>query len=186
MAPFWGAKISAASTKRVVTSHATRTSTAPRMRRVGLMAVRAARPPSVVAEPPTPTITRVAPASRAAAISSPVPRVDARRGSLRSGPPSRSRPDARAISTTAVPSACIRHSASTSWPRGPWTVVWRGDPPSASNVPSPPSATGTWSQAHPARSAAWAIAAATWAAVAVPRNLSGAATSLGVIPTGLS
>ena len=43
-------------------------------------------------------------------------------------------------------------------------------------MPSPPSAIGTSSQSHPHRAAARPTAAATSAAVAVPRNLSGAAT----------
>ena len=62
----------------------------------------AGSPPSVLAEPPIPTTIRWAPRSRAATISSPVPAVDAASGSLPSAPPTRARPDARAISITAV------------------------------------------------------------------------------------
>ena len=49
-------------------------------------------------------------------------------------------------------------------------------PPTASRVPSPPSAIGTSSADQPSRRAAPAAAAATAGAPAVPRNLSGAAT----------
>src|SRR5205807_1880234 len=111
----------------------------------------------------------------------PVPVVEARRGSLPSGPPTRPRPEARAISMTARP-ACMRHSASTGRPRGPVTRVRRTEPPSASSSPSPPSATGARSQVQPAPAAALAMASATWAAVAVPRNLSGAATTCATAP----
>ena len=55
-------------------------------------------------------------------ISSPVPVVDAATGSLPSAPPTSSRPEAAAISITAVrPSS--RHAASTGAPSGPVTVV---------------------------------------------------------------
>ena len=57
-----------------------------------------------------PTITRRAPASSAATMSSPVPAVDAATGSLASAPPTSSSPEAAAISMTAVrPSS--RHAA---------------------------------------------------------------------------
>ena len=86
-------------------------------------------------------------------MSSPVPAVDAATGSLPSAPPTRSSPDARAISITAVrPSS--RQAASTGSPSGPVTTVVRLGPPSASRVPSPPSAIGTSSQCHPAAAAA--------------------------------
>ena len=52
-------------------------------------------------------------------MSSPVPRVDARSGSLR--PSTRRSPLACAISTTAVPPGSIAHSASTGSPSGPVT-----------------------------------------------------------------
>src|SRR5947199_280811 len=71
----------------------------------------------------------------------------------------------------------MRHSASTGSPKGPRTRARRTRPPRASSVPSPPSATGTSSQSHPAAPAAFATAAATAWAVAVPRNLSGAAST---------
>jgi hypothetical protein len=82
------------------------------------MARMAPRPPSVVAEPPTPTTMRRAPASSAVAISSPVPWVVAAIGSFPSGPPTKARPDARAISMTAV-RPTNRHDASTGSPSGP-------------------------------------------------------------------
>ena len=55
----------------------------------------------------------------AAAISSPVPRVDARNGSF--VPRTSASPLARAISTTAIPSGSSAHSASTGSPSGPVT-----------------------------------------------------------------
>ena len=75
----------------------------PRRRGSGYIARSAPNPPSVVADPPTPTTMRRAPASMALAMSSPVPVVDAASGSLFSAPPSRLKPDAAAISMTAVP-----------------------------------------------------------------------------------
>ena len=84
-----------------------------------------------------------APVSTAATISSPVP--IGRRPPPGRCPPRRrraSRPEPAAISITAVrPSS--RHAASTGSPSGPVTVVVRLGPPSASRVPSPPSAIGT-------------------------------------------
>ena len=74
-----------------------------------LIARSAPSPPSVVADPPRPTMIRFAPASSAASISSPVPVVVAAIGSLPSAPPASVSPHARAISMTAVP-RCIRHS----------------------------------------------------------------------------
>ena len=116
------------------------------------------------------------PASSAAAISSPVPWVAAAIGSLPSGPPTRSSPEARAISITATPRDS-RHSASTGSPSGPVTTVERFGPPSASSVPSPPSASGTSVQSPPRSAPRAPPPPATSAAVAVPRNLSGAATT---------
>ena len=123
----------AASQKRVRTSQATTTET-PARRASGDMASSAPRPPSVVAEPPTPTITRRAPLATASAISSPVPAVVAASGSFPSAPPASSSPLARAISTIAV-SPTSRHSASTSARSGPVTSDVRFGPPSASSVP---------------------------------------------------
>ena len=121
-------------------------------------------------------MTRSAPLSIASTISSPVPAVDAATGSFAAAPPTSSNPEALAISMTAVrPSR--RQAASTGVPNGPVTVLVRLGPPSTSRVPSPPSAMGTSSQVHPAATAASPIAAATSAAVAVPRSLSGAATT---------
>ena len=86
-----------------------------------------------------------APRSSAWSISSPVPTVDAAMASFCSRPPTSVRPEARAISMIAVP-RWKRHSASTGSPSGPVTVDVRLAPPSASSVPSPPSATATSSQ----------------------------------------
>ena len=101
-------------------------------------------PASEEALPPMPTKIVRAPASAAARMSSPVPRVEAPIASR--PPPSRAKPEARAISTTAVfrskrAKAAIRRS-----PRGPWTRTRRTFPPRAqsraSMSPSPPSETG--------------------------------------------
>ena len=81
----------------------------------------AASPPSVVALPPTATRTRLKPCARTAAISSPVPRVLARSGSLR--PATSASPLACAISTIAMPPGSTPHSASTGSPSGPVTRV---------------------------------------------------------------
>ncbi len=86
-----------------------------------------------------------APASSAMSISSPVPIVEAAIASLFSAPPTSVRPEALAISMTAVPRD-IRHSAITGSPKGPVTVDDRFGPPRASSVPSPPSATGSSTQ----------------------------------------
>jgi hypothetical protein len=173
VAPFCGANTFAASRNGVVTSQATVTGTAPNDHPRASMA---ARPPSVVALPPTPTITRRAPARMAAAISSPVPRVDARSGSRTRG--ASARPLARAISTTATPPGSNAHSASTGSPSGPVTVTFRREPPraatSASSVPSPPSASGSDAiSSKPARRNPSLIAPAASAASRVPLNLSG-------------
>jgi len=117
----------------------------------------------------------------------------ARTGSSPRGLGSRSRPAARDISTTAVGGRALsdcssmRHSASTGFPRGPATVVWCLVPPRASSRPSPPSDIGTSSAVHPAPRAAAAMVAATSVPLAVPRNLSGAATGWGTggtLPNG--
>ena len=139
-APFCGPKMRAASQKRVRTSQATTTET-PARRASGDMASSAPRPPSVVAEPPTPTMTRRAPLATASASSSPVPAVVAASGSFPSAPPASSSPLARAISTIAS-SPTSRHGASTRSRRGPVTNEVRFGPPRASSVPSPPSAAG--------------------------------------------
>ncbi len=180
MAPFWGPKTAAASSKVVVTSVAiTRSTTSNRSAEP--MASRAPTPPSVVAEPPQPTMTRAAPASMAASTSWPTPVVVASSGSVPRGAANRSRPAAVAISITAVGistsgGARKRHSASVGCPRGPDTVAVRTEPPKASSSPSPPSESGISSEVHPAAAAAAATEAATAGALAVWRNLSGAAT----------
>ena len=66
------------------------------------IAERAPAPPSVVAEPPQPTMMRRAPRATARMISSPVPVVEARIGSLLVSPPAIKSPEAFAISMTAV------------------------------------------------------------------------------------
>ncbi len=66
------------------------------------MALNAPNPPSVVADPPRPTIILFAPCSIAQRINSPVPFVVASNGLFISGPPATERPEARAISITAV------------------------------------------------------------------------------------
>ena len=170
VAPFCGAKTSAASRKRASTSHATSS-----CGRCAGSASTAPTPPSVLATPPTATTTFRAPSAAAAAMSSPTPRLVARSGSFPSGPPARESPQARATSTSAVPSSSRRHSASTGSPSGPVTVVCRLPPPRTSSVPSPPSASGSSNAVQPAHAAPVAIAAAAWRAVSVPRNLSGAA-----------
>ena len=83
------------------TSQATTSSVGPSRWRVP-MTWTAPHPPSVVAEPPTATTTRRAPASTAASTSSPTPAVDATTGSSPEGRGSSARPAACAISTTAV------------------------------------------------------------------------------------
>src|SRR6266508_3808255 len=168
----------AASRKRVSTSYATVTGTGSDQP----SASTAPSPPSVVAEPPTPTRICVAPAAAADAISSPVPRVVAATGSFDS--PTSARPLARAISTTAVPSGRSPHSACTGSPSGPVTIAGRRSPPSAarsaSSVPSPPSANGsTRTSSTPASHSPRAIAVAAAGAVSVPLNLSGQQTARG-------
>ncbi len=103
-------------------------------------------PASLVALPPMARMIRCAPASRAARINSPVPKVLLMQASRRSTGTS-CKPLASAISMIAVwvwgnqPQA-----ASTATPSGPRTVVRRSSPAHAastdSTVPSPPSAIG--------------------------------------------
>ena len=113
-------------------------------------------------------------------MSSPVPLVVAATASLPAAPPTSAMPDARAISITAVGAPSLetrRHSAVTGAPSGPVTTVVRSSPPTTSRRPSPPSAIGTSVASQPARRAAPAMLAAICEALAVPRNLSGAAAS---------
>ena len=117
-----------------------------------------------------------APASSAMSISSPVPMVDAAIASLFAAPPTNVSPDARAISITAVP-RCSRHSALHRIAERAGDRRRSVGPPSASSVPSPPSATGSSTQSWPSSQHADPTAAATWAPVAVPLNLSTAATT---------
>ena len=189
-APFCGPNTAAASTKRVVTSHATSRSTPARLAGVPTTST-APQPPSVVAEPPQPMTMRLAPAWRARSMRWPTPAVSASTGSSPPGSGSNERPAAWDISITAVgppsgPAARSRHSASVGAPSGPGTEVRCGVPPTARRRPSPPSDMGISSALHPTRRAAPPTAAATSAAVAVPRNLSGAAMrcDMGVEVTG--
>ena len=100
-APFCGPKTSAARSNGVRTSH-TQTILAPPRPPASSIASMAPAAPSVVALPPQATSTTCAPSATAAAMSSPVPRVDAATASRSSGATS-ARPLARAISMTAVP-----------------------------------------------------------------------------------
>ena len=113
-------------------------------------------PASLVAEPPRPRMMWRAPASSAARISSPTPWLLARIGSRRAGAIS-SRPEAAAISMTAVPSASMPQTASTLWPSASFTVCMRASPEAAastaSTVPSPPSAMGTQTVCAPGMAA---------------------------------
>ena len=79
-APFCGPNTAAASTKRVVTSHATSQLDAGQAAGVPTTWT-APQPPSVVAEPPQPMTIRVAPASRARRRRWPTPAVSAATGS---------------------------------------------------------------------------------------------------------
>ena len=71
----------------------------------------------------------------------------------------------------------MRHAASTGAPSGPVTRDVRFAPPSTSRIPSPPSDIGTSSTSRPSSQHALPTAAHASAAVAVPRNLSSAATT---------
>ena len=133
-------------------------------------------PPSFVPLPPSPTITVRAPASIAAATSSPTPAVPA--CSARS-PPVSWLPHACALSTYAV-SPTSSTVAGTVSSNGPETDSTSSSPPSAalstSTKPGPPSDIGARSisssgacRRHPV-----AIASAASTALSVPANLSGA------------
>src|SRR5262245_11453106 len=141
------------------------------------MASIAPAPPSVLTLPPAATRILLAPASAAAAISSPVPAVLAASAS-RSLSATSERPDALATSTAAVlSSASIAKLASIARPRGSWAGAWRSSPPrapiSASTVPSPPSAAGSSVGSTPACRNPRPNASATSAALNVPLNESG-------------
>ena len=178
---FLGGKMAAASRKRVCTSQAT-TRWTPCSRLCGSRARSAARPPSVVAEPPTPDHHPLGPVldrgrdqlARArgvgghgvVALGAPDERqarcpghLDHRRRAVdlplrRDGRPSGSR--------TSVRAHPARHHVEQA-------LASVGD--------------GAWSQRPSGRLGGHvATAAATWRAVAVPRNLSGAATTWGIAP----
>ncbi len=107
-------------------------------------------PPSVVALPPTPKTIERAPASSAALRTSPEPYVVAVSGAnVPAG--SSWRPEASAISTTAVPPRSAKVAVTWS-PSGPVTRTSRRSKPAATaaaTVPSPPSATGRVSISTP-------------------------------------
>lgn len=142
-------------------------------------------PPSVVALPPTPNTMVVAPASSAAASSSPEPYVVAVSGA--NTPSGRCwRPEASAISTTAVEPRSA-YAAVTGSPTGPVTRASRRSNPAATaaaTVPSPPSATGRVSTSRPGttRRSPAVTRSATCTAVSEPLNLS-AATSTRAVST---
>ena len=100
-------------------------------------------PPSVVALPPMPRTTCVQPASSAAPMTSPSPRLVAVSGASRP-PGSRHSPDTSAISTTAVsPRRAYAVRPARPWVRPPTGTRSKPAATAASTVPSPPSATGT-------------------------------------------
>ncbi len=137
-------------------------------------------PPSFVALPPIPRVMSRTPASSAARISSPVPRVVAPRGSS-SSVASRDRPDAAAISMNArAPSVDWSQRAEIARPIGSVASATRHvQPPAASIatvVPSPPSARGASRIASRGRARAQpaASARATSTEVSDPLKESGA------------
>src|SRR5947207_6564851 len=140
-------------------------------------------PPSVVALPPIPRTICLTPASSTAQSTSPVPRVEAAKGSRWSGE-TRDSPEADASSTTARRPSCERsHRATTGRPSGSVASTSCGSqPPPASiaaSVPSPPSAIGarTSSSSPRARRQPFASASATPTEVRLPLNESGAKTT---------
>ena len=177
VAPFCGANTAAASTKRVRTSHATSSST---VRKPGRRAQRlegaepavgGRRPAEADDDPPGALLERpvdqLAGAGRrrlqrVVAVGAAGERQPAGPGHL---------DDGRALRR-------CRHAASTGAPSGPVTRDVRLGPPSTSSRPSPPSDIGTSSASWPSSQQALPTAAHASAAVAVPRNLSSAATTL--------
>ncbi|MNN46232.1 hypothetical protein D3C81_1606080 [compost metagenome] len=139
-------------------------------------------PASLVALPPMARITRCAPASSAARINSPVPKVLLMQASRRSRG-TNCKPLASAISMIAVwfwgnhP-----HAALTVSPSGPRTSVRRSSPSHAastdSTVPSPPSAIGHLINCASGQTSAKprAMASATPCALRLSLNESGAIT----------
>src|SRR5215204_3076419 len=170
VAPFWAAKIRAASRRGARTSHAARTGT-----RNAPSTSMSPAPPSTVAVPPRKTTISAGSASCTSARSSPSPRLDAPKGS-RSLSATRPSPIACADSTSAEPS-WSNQRAMIGRPSGSETVASRQSPPSVgastSSVPSPPSATGS-STAPPSPSAR---AAAASRAERTPLRLAGHASA---------
>ena len=111
-------------------------------------------PPSLVAEPPMAIEISRNPWSSASRINSPVPNVVVFRGS-RCFSGIRVRPDADAISMTALLSSSFPKNAVSSSQSGPCTFTEILLPPAASvtasAVPSPPSATSTPIHSHPGK-----------------------------------
>ncbi len=138
-------------------------------------------PASLVALPPRPRMIFRAPASSAARISSPVPRLLLRVASRRSRG-TRCKPLAEAISITAVASSSQPQCARVGSPSGPSTRHSRRSPAvaasTASTVPSPPSASGrsNTSACGKTRRQPRAIASATSGADRLSLNESGAIT----------
>src|SRR5262249_43841000 len=136
-------------------------------------------PPSLVALPPIPRRIRSQLASSAALISSPVPKVVVRRGSRSEGA-SRERPEAAAISSTAVlHRSRVPQRAVIGRPSGSRTRLSRASPFAASSSaltkPGPPSENGATSRsAELTAPIADAIALAASTAVKVPLNSCGA------------
>ena len=119
-APFCGPNTRGASSHAVRTSQITVSGTSTF---ASSSTSSAPAPPSVVADPPTATATERAPASTAATISSPVPRVDAAQASRSESPTSFS-PLASAISTIPVrPPSISPKRATTGRPSGSPTVT---------------------------------------------------------------
>ena len=143
-------------------------------------------PASFVALPPMHIMNLRHPLSNASAISWPVPYVDVRRGSL-SSEARRVSPLALAISMTAVEPSIQAYSASTGLPSGSLTMSLTGLPPnvvmSASMLPSPPSATASFTTSQPGI-ASWipfSTASATCHEDRQPLNESEATTTLHMI-----
>ena len=142
------------------------------------------RPPSTVAEPPSPTTIRGAPRSSAARTSGAIPALVARMTSRRLRGICIS-PIASAASTTQDPSGKIPSVALRGRPIASRVLISSRRPPRprtiASQVPSPPSASGCSIASQPAWRQPSAIALAASYASRAPRSLSGAQRAMGVM-----
>jgi hypothetical protein len=139
-------------------------------------------PPSTLAEPPSPTITLLAPRAAASISSSPTPRLVASSG-LRRSAASNARPHALALSRIAVSTSIQPSTASTGTPSGPVTGTDSRSPlgsSTASSKPSPPSDNGhvSTTACGKARRAPRANASATWRGPRVPLNAAGATSTV--------